>query len=132
MYSPTPPERPRKRRAINACISCRSAKVRCDGKQPCERCDRNDAACQYYDAAGKDPNTARIEKLEAEVTRLQDQLNDTSQRPRPEPQSEFTQPRTTRDIVHTRSLSNTPSQVGSSAVEKGLITYDEAFAYFTR
>ncbi|RMZ67859.1 FAD-binding domain [Pyrenophora seminiperda CCB06] len=65
--------RPRKRRAINACVNCRTSKVRCDGNRPCQRCDRNGAACQYFDAV-KDENVLRIEKLEAEVAILRDQM----------------------------------------------------------
>lgn len=72
----SPPERPRKRRAINACVNCRSSKVRCDGIRPsCQRCLRNNAHCQYYDAV-KDPNTLRIETLEAEVFNLRAGLDE--------------------------------------------------------
>lgn len=65
--------RPRKRRAINACVSCRTSKVRCDGNRPCQRCERNSASCQYFDAV-KDENVLRIEKLEADVAALREQL----------------------------------------------------------
>jgi hypothetical protein len=63
--------RPRKRRAINACVSCRASKVRCDGNRPCQRCDRNSATCQYFDAV-KDENVLRIERLEKEVAALRE------------------------------------------------------------
>ena len=65
--------RPRKRRAINACVNCRISKVRCDGNRPCQRCDRNSASCEYFDAV-KDENVLRIEKLEAEMAALREQL----------------------------------------------------------
>lgn len=132
MYSPTPPERPRKRRAINACVSCRSAKVRCDGQHPCRRCDRNDAHCQYLDAGSKDPNTTRIERLEAEMMRLRDQLKDTAVQQSTDPHSEISRSQPVRGIVQVGGLPDIQSQVGHSAVEKGLVTYDEAFTYFTR
>ncbi|KAJ4985515.1 hypothetical protein SVAN01_08986 [Stagonosporopsis vannaccii] len=128
MSPPTPVERTRKRRAINACVACRSSKVRCDGKQPCERCDRNDAVCQYRDGSGKDPNTVRIENLEAEVTRLQRQVNNNQQAPttlpreaaRIDPASNFTQ---TRDV-----LNIWPEE--SNAVDKGIVSYENAFTWF--
>ncbi|UPX21088.1 uncharacterized protein EKO05_0011292 [Ascochyta rabiei] len=123
-------ERLRKRRAINACISCRSSKVRCDGKQPCKRCDRNDARCQYHDAAGKDPNTLRIEKLELEVARLQNQLRE--QEARSASPLETIHSRATRDLVQTGALADVHPQSGSNAFQKGFVTYDKACAYFRR
>lgn len=75
----TSPERPRKRRAINACIACRTSKVRCDGRRPCQRCARNEASCIYHDAA-KDPNVLRIERLEAEVVALKKGLEEAAVR----------------------------------------------------
>lgn len=65
--------RPRKRRAINACVSCRTSKVRCDGNRPCQRCDRNGATCQYFDAV-KDENVLRIERLENEMAALREHM----------------------------------------------------------
>jgi len=65
--------RPRKRRAINACVNCRTSKVRCDGNRPCQRCERNSATCQYYDAV-KDENVLRIEKLEEEVMQIREYM----------------------------------------------------------
>ncbi|KAF2702978.1 hypothetical protein K504DRAFT_485987 [Pleomassaria siparia CBS 279.74] len=63
-------QQPRKRRAINACVSCRVSKVKCDGQRPaCQRCIKNEAHCQYHDAV-KDPTTLRIENLEEEVNIL--------------------------------------------------------------
>ena len=70
---PPLPARPRKRRAINACISCRTSKVRCDGNRPCQRCDRNSTTCQYHDAV-KDENVLRIEKLEEEMTMIREHM----------------------------------------------------------
>ncbi|KAF2650537.1 C6 zinc finger domain-containing protein [Lophiostoma macrostomum CBS 122681] len=77
MDSTPPSERPRKRRAINACVACRTSKVRCDGNRPCQRCERNDAVCQYSDIA-KDEAAARIEKLETEVAALSNELREMS------------------------------------------------------
>lgn len=74
METSTSQERPRKRRAINACVNCRTSKVRCDGKSPCQRCERNDTVCQYHDAA-RDDNILRIDKLEAEVAALRHEMN---------------------------------------------------------
>lgn len=65
--------RPRKRRAINACAPCRSSKVRCDGNRPCERCTRNGVECAYHVTA-RDENGERLERLEAEVTELRDEV----------------------------------------------------------
>lgn len=129
MTAPNPVKRPRKRRAINACVTCRSSKVRCDGKQPCERCNRNDVLCRYYDLSGKDPSTARIESLEAEVTRLQTQL------------------RASQQTTNTLSFEDLPVDVASSlpqsrgvlnartdkvnAVDKGIVTYDSASTWFS-
>jgi hypothetical protein len=47
--------------------------VRCDGNRPCQRCERNGASCQYFDAV-KDENVLRIEKLEADMAALREQL----------------------------------------------------------
>jgi hypothetical protein len=76
MNSPESSDRPRKRRAINACASCRLSKVKCDGKRPCQRCIRNETPCQYHDSV-KDDNTQRIEKLEAEIQSLRALVNNT-------------------------------------------------------
>ena len=132
MHSPTISERPRKRRAINACISCRSSKVRCDGKQPCERCDRNDAVCQYHNAAGRDPNTLRIEILEAEVARLQHQIKSTEQISQTQRHLNITQHSTRREFMQRGGMISPQTHIISNAVERGLVAYDEAFAYFTR
>jgi hypothetical protein len=74
MDQSTSSERPRKRRAINACVNCRTSKVRCDGKLPCQRCERNNAACRFHDGV-RDENVLRIEKLEAEVAELRHKMN---------------------------------------------------------
>ena len=74
LMDPQPSPRPRKRRAINACVNCRTSKVRCDGSRPCQRCDRNDAVCIYHDVV-KDENVLRIEKLEAEMIAMRQRLD---------------------------------------------------------
>ncbi|XPS80521.1 hypothetical protein M3J09_012474 [Ascochyta lentis] len=128
MYLSTSVERPRKRRAINACISCRSSKVRCDGQQPCKRCDRNDALCQYHDAAGKDTNTLRIEKLEGEVAQLQNRLKE--REVQSDSRLETTQCPARRDLLQTGILLDVHAQLRPNAVTKGFVTYEEACAYF--
>lgn len=146
MNSPGSAERPRKRRAINACIACRSSKVRCDGRQPCERCDRNDAECHYRDASSKDPNTSRIERLENQIAELQTQLRTIQQ------STEAPQLATTRTVLNQQALRNlTPRatqsavgrnlrgrtsmdirpEVGINAVEKGIVTHDDAYTWFS-
>ena len=146
MNSPASAERPRKRRAINACIACRSSKVRCDGRQPCERCDRNDAECHYRDASSKDPNTSRIERLEDQIADLQTQLR-TIRQSTEAPRSATTRtdlsqqalrnltPRATQSVVG-RNLRGRPSmdirpEIGINAVEKGIVTYDDAYTWFS-
>ena len=146
MNSPASAERPRKRRAINACIACRSSKVRCDGRQPCERCDRNDAECHYRDASSKDPNTSRIERLEDQIAELQTQLRairQSTEAPRsPTTRTDLNQqalrnltPRATQSVVG-RNLRGRPSmdirpEIGINAVEKGIVTYDDAYTWFS-
>ena len=126
-------ERPRKRRAINACLACRTSKVRCDGRQPCARCDRNDAACQYrsHDVAIPDPVTSivRIERLEAEVEHLKSLLHDLT--PQRDPHLPATGFRTQHDVPETRGLMNTRPHLEANAVEKGVVSHDDAFAWFT-
>src|SRR5690242_1244404 len=129
MSLPDPAERPRKRRAINACVPCRSSKVRCDGKQPCERCDRNDAVCHYRDVSEKDQNTVRIESLEAEVARLQAQVNAIQQATMALP-TEATRIGVSSNLTQTRDVMNT-RPVGINAAEKGIITYDNAYTWFS-
>ena len=70
MDSSQPPEHQRKRRAINACSTCRASKVRCDGRRPCQRCKRNDVPCHYSATARGDDSISRIESLEREVSDL--------------------------------------------------------------
>jgi hypothetical protein len=135
MESSTSVERPRKRRAINACIACRTSKVRCDGRQPCARCDRNDAVCQYrsHDVTVPDPiiSTTRIERLEAEVEHLKSLLHDlTPRQVQRDPQSAATGIRTQHDRSETRGLMNTRPHLEANAVEKGVVSYDDAFAWF--
>jgi hypothetical protein len=130
MMSQTSTDRPRKRRAINACIACRLSKVRCDGRQPCARCDRNDADCQYH-AAGKDLNTIRIEKLEAEVTQLRIQLDNVDLQVTTNSSSDTTQSSTGRNLIQPSSSTNTQTRIGTNAVIKGIVAYDDAFAWFS-
>jgi uncharacterized Zn finger protein (UPF0148 family) len=113
----TSSERPRKRRAINACVNCRTSKVRCDGKRPCQRCERNDAVCQYYEAV-RDESILRIEKLEAEVATLRHEMNNN---------------------IHQQSASATISTLRFSehrilpnAVDAGLIALEQAAAWYQR
>ncbi|CAG7564718.1 unnamed protein product [Fusarium equiseti] len=50
-----PPQRPRpprvgssrKASTKNACVPCRKTKTKCDGKQPCARCQSSSNACEY-------------------------------------------------------------------------------------
>lgn len=122
---PTPrlEERPRKRRAINACLSCRASKVRCDGKRPCARCDRNDTACTYHDAA-RDENVLRIEKLEADMAALQDEMN----------RINIGQGQTRAKPGVLSGLPG-PGRQGSTApnvVDAGLVTWEQAAMWFER
>ncbi|KAF1833505.1 hypothetical protein BDW02DRAFT_589605 [Decorospora gaudefroyi] len=121
---PHPSPRPRKRRAINACVNCRTSKVRCDGNHPCQRCDRNDAVCQYHDTV-KDENVLRIERLEAQVAALNDQLTHRDSR----------NSRTPMGHASATTVSMTPHSlsernVAPSAVDAGFITWDQAERWF--
>ncbi|KAF2637593.1 hypothetical protein P280DRAFT_407200 [Massarina eburnea CBS 473.64] len=127
-------ERPRKRRAINACTSCRVSKVRCDGQRPCKRCRRNDVECQYLDAV-KDANVLRIEKLEEVVESLRVALR-TNQA---QPTNTVLRPTTTaprmeqsQDFFLSASEEFRPtlSTPPLTAVQKGLITWEQAEFYF--
>ena len=115
-------EQPRKRRAINACVSCRSAKVRCDGNRPCFRCDRNKSACIYHDAV-KDENVLRIEQLETTVIALQNEISSIGNRCSA----------THFELAPTPSLSSHHRQGGTtSAVDAGVISWDQAVLWFER
>ncbi|KAF1937038.1 hypothetical protein EJ02DRAFT_386375 [Clathrospora elynae] len=116
MESPNSP-RQRKRRAINACVGCRTSKVKCDGNRPCQRCERNgvSATCQYFDAV-KDENTLRIEKLEVEVVALREKLSQSSHQ---------LNDANLQSICHQQER-NAPS----SAIDAGLITWDQAKLWF--
>lgn len=116
-------QRPRKRRAINACAICRTSKVRCDGGHPCQRCARNGTTCLYLDAV-KDENILRIEKLEEEVATLRNELDNVLKR---------------RNItlVDQKHISMMPHRVhgrytASTAVDAGLFTWDQAALWFKR
>jgi hypothetical protein len=118
MDQSTSSERPRKRRAINACVNCRTSKVRCDGKRPCQRCERNDAVCQYHEAV-RDENVIRIEKLEAEVASLRNEMNNIS----------------SHEAVTSTSIFSCQISEGnkvSNAIEAGLITWEQAASWFQR
>jgi hypothetical protein len=111
-------QRPRKRRAINACVTCRTSKVRCDGKRPCQRCDRNDAVCQYHEVV-RDENILRIERLEAEVASLRHEMNNISDH---------------QDLVPTQVSSSNHAErhMSSNAIDTGLITWDQAVSWYQR
>ncbi|KAF1847279.1 uncharacterized protein K460DRAFT_306294 [Cucurbitaria berberidis CBS 394.84] len=115
MQSSTTAQRPRKRRAINACATCRASKVRCDGDRPCQRCERNGTTCQYHDVA-KDESNVRIEKLEEELADLRDELKNVT-------------------VVNSNITPITPHPLrkrntASTAVDAGLFTWDQAALWF--
>ncbi|KAF2852577.1 hypothetical protein T440DRAFT_497599 [Plenodomus tracheiphilus IPT5] len=124
-HSASPEQRPRKRRAINACANCRASKVRCDGKQPCQRCERNSTLCMFYETV-KDPHTLRIEKLEQEVGVLRNQLSQTmhqsSQQIHQLPDVAVIHP----VVCHRMRGPNT----NSNAVEAGLVTQPQAILWY--
>jgi uncharacterized Zn finger protein (UPF0148 family) len=113
----TSSERPRKRRAINACVNCRTSKVRCDGKRPCQRCERNDAVCQYHEAV-RDESILRIEKLEAEVAILRHEMN-----------NNIHQQSASAAISTSRFNEN---RILPNAVDAGLITVEQAASWYQR
>ncbi|KAH6625555.1 hypothetical protein C7974DRAFT_337563 [Boeremia exigua] len=129
MTPPASAELSRKRRAINACISCRSSKVRCNGRQPCERCDRNDTICQYRDVSVQDPSITRIEKLEAEVALLQAQLR-RDQQPTGIPPPQTAETSVGPNFLQPGEVSITQPHISMNAVTKGIITYDDALQWF--
>jgi hypothetical protein len=110
-------ERPRKRRAINACVNCRTSKVRCDGKRPCQRCERNDAVCQYHEAI-RDESILRIEKLEAEVATLRHEMNNNLHQ-----QSAPAAISTARFNEH---------RISPNAIDAGVITWEQAASWYQR
>ncbi|EMD85681.1 hypothetical protein COCC4DRAFT_180743 [Bipolaris maydis ATCC 48331] len=118
--------RPRKRRAINACVNCRTSKVRCDGNRPCQRCERNSASCQYFDAV-KDENVLRIEKLEADMAALRELLG-TKETPGPRTSSHMDNASVTVAEITPRSPTG-HSAIGS-AVDAGFITWDQATLWY--
>ncbi|KAL4810617.1 hypothetical protein BDV18DRAFT_155230 [Aspergillus unguis] len=69
------PPPPSMKRIPKACSACRQSKVKCDGKRPCSRCIKIKKQCVFYEIP-KDPNSERIEAVEAEVRCLQGQLED--------------------------------------------------------
>lgn len=118
--------RPRKRRAINACVNCRTSKVRCDGNRPCQRCERNSASCQYFDAV-KDENVLRIEKLEADMAALRELLG-TRETPGPRTSLHMDNASVTVAEITPRSPAG-HSAIGS-AVDAGFITWDQAAHWY--
>ncbi|KAH7117548.1 hypothetical protein B0J11DRAFT_467904 [Dendryphion nanum] len=128
VYATALGERSRKRRAINACINCRTSKVRCDGKRPCQRCTRNNTDCTFHVAA-KDENTLRIEKLEARVTALSDELLHIGRDNTTESERRYT------PIISTQPGPSSFAKRNNSmlsAVDTGLITWDQATFWFRR
>jgi hypothetical protein len=119
MDQSTSSERPRKRRAINACVNCRTSKVRCDGKLPCQRCERNDTACRFHDGV-RDENVLRIEKLEAEVSELRRKMNNIST---PENQA-------LTSTIYPRHIDG--SNGTRNATEDGTTTCEQAALWFQR
>ncbi|QRD03763.1 hypothetical protein JI435_163710 [Parastagonospora nodorum SN15] len=109
-------QRPRKRRAINACVNCRASKVRCDGNRPCQRCHRNDADCQYYEVV-QDEKVLRIERLEAEVASLRHEMNNFSNQ---------------QNLVPTPVAPKYHAErhTSSDAINAGLITWEQATSWY--
>ncbi|CAA9963374.1 C6 zinc finger domain containing protein [Pyrenophora teres f. maculata] len=120
--------RPRKRRAINACVNCRTSKVRCDGHRPCQRCDRNGSACQYYDAV-KDENVLRIEKLEAEVAILRDQMQMPTRQLQCRNHSSPME-NSNVSVAEVTPRSQPERIVAASAVDAGFVTWEQATHWF--
>ncbi|KAH7067736.1 hypothetical protein FB567DRAFT_541604 [Paraphoma chrysanthemicola] len=121
MQSASSSERPRKRRAINACTSCRASKVRCDGKRPCQRCERNDADCQYSETA-RDETVLRIEKLEAEIVTLRQEVSVLGGNLKTAPPM--------RNNTSTSLSQFVESTIRPNAVDSGLITWEQAELWF--
>jgi hypothetical protein len=119
MDQSTSSERPRKRRAINACVNCRTSKVRCDGKLPCQRCERNNTACQFHDGV-RDENVLRIEKLEAEVAELRHEMSNINT----QGNQAFT------PTVYPRHIDG--RNRNRNAAEDGTITSEQATLWFRR
>jgi hypothetical protein len=117
-------DRPRKRRAINACVNCRTSKVRCDGKRPCQRCGRNDAVCEYHDAVRDEPGTLRIERLEAEVAALRYEMNHRGSGQMAARTEQASTPMSSGGIGERAATPN--------AVNAGLITWEQAALWFQR
>ncbi|CBX97529.1 hypothetical protein LEMA_P106600.1 [Plenodomus lingam JN3] len=117
-------QRPRKRRAITACVRCRTSKVRCDGRQPCQRCERNNTACLFHDAV-KDPITLRIENLEQEVSILRQQSS------RFACNGSSVSSTVPRSAMHPFSPWKMPGQDDlSNAVQSGLVSQDQAIFWY--
>ncbi|PLB46869.1 C6 zinc finger domain protein [Aspergillus steynii IBT 23096] len=66
---------PGKKRIPKSCTNCRQSKVKCDGKRPCTRCDKIKKKCVFFETP-KDPTTQRLETVENEVQRLNEQLEE--------------------------------------------------------
>ncbi|OAG04246.1 uncharacterized protein CC84DRAFT_1249991 [Paraphaeosphaeria sporulosa] len=127
MSTPTLSERPRKRRAINACILCRKSKVRCDGGRPCQRCTRNDTECQYFDAV-RDGNELRIERLEAEVEDLKAAMHIVHMS---EHCASNTSPHDHRSVAGSASEPQWKSpSMKANAVQAGLVTWTQATCWY--
>jgi hypothetical protein len=123
--------------------------VKGNGQRPCQRCERNDFECQYFDGV-KDANVLRIEKLEEEVERLKMTVN-AAGTPVPASSSSMnpifleTDPITgastalaSDQVPLTLSTSVaahailSPPNLYLTAVQKGFITWEQALFYFQR
>ncbi|KAL4930320.1 uncharacterized protein BDV17DRAFT_297781 [Aspergillus undulatus] len=50
----TPSTRPRKlKRTSNACIACRTSKIKCTGEEPCANCTRRRVECRFLESVSK-------------------------------------------------------------------------------
>ncbi|KAK9894150.1 hypothetical protein P389DRAFT_103928 [Cystobasidium minutum MCA 4210] len=58
-----------RRRITIACLRCRHRKIRCDGSEPCNKCNSAGADCQYYAVTKEENQAAREKKALAKATR---------------------------------------------------------------
>jgi hypothetical protein len=61
------------KRIPKACGACRSSKVRCDGRQPCSRCQNLRKECTYTERP-TNPNEDRFERVEQDIQRLNEHI----------------------------------------------------------
>ncbi|KAH7147190.1 hypothetical protein B0J13DRAFT_524892 [Dactylonectria estremocensis] len=101
------------RRTPNACVRCKSRKIRCDGKVPsCDRCLNCKATCRYEERKGRGPgkNKQYIQSLEqrlkeVETTRQTSPARDEDENqnlvePNDSDDTQFTDGTTTADRIH--------------------------------